>query len=221
MKIHPEGYRIIGFTFTLLTSLNVVVALAFPKGWLFLLILSIILFLVVVQFFRFKMRTPDHSDPQSQILAPADGRVVVIEEVDEPEYFQEKRVQISIFMSLFNMHVNTAPLEGQVVYYKHHPGRYLAAWHPKSSLENERTTVVLENEQGKLLFRQVAGAVARQIRNTFQSGDRLRQGQEVGFIRFGSRVDVLVPTDARIRVSIGDRVRFNQTVLADLIPDGE
>jgi phosphatidylserine decarboxylase len=216
MKIHPEGYRIIQVAFTFLTSLNVVVALAFPKWWLFLLIPSIVLFLVVVQFFRIKMRIPQNKDPKSQVLAPADGQVVVIEEVHEPEYFREKRWQVSIFMSLFNMHVNTAPVEGKVVYFKHHPGRYLAAWHPKSSLENERTTVVLENKQGKLLLRQIAGAVARQIRNRFQAGDQVQQGQELGFIRFGSRVDILLPLDAKIQVSIGDRVRFNQTVLAEL-----
>jgi len=216
MKIHPEGRRIIQSTFTLLTALNVVVGLAFPKGWLALLIPSVVLFLVVVQFFRYRERQPLDGDPLNQVLAPADGQVVVIEEVEEAEYFQEKRLQISIFMSLFNMHVNTAPLEGQVVYYKHHTGRYRAAWHPKSSLENERTTVVLENARGQLLFRQVAGAVARRIRNTFQAGERVQQGQEMGFIRFGSRVDVLLPLDARIHVSIGDKVRFNQTVLAYL-----
>lgn len=187
----------------------------FEKVRLFTLITSGILFLLVLQFFRnpiFKIVQND-----KQVLAPADGKVVVIEETEETEYLKERRKQISIFMSPVNVHVNRMPVEGAISYYKYHPGKYLVAWHPKSSTENERTTVVAKMKNGtEILFRQIAGAVARRIRCYVSEGQKLDQGQEFGFIKFGSRVDVFLPMDAKITVKVGDVTKGGRTVLAEL-----
>lgn len=174
-----------------------------------------VFYLIILQFFRNPVFTvvknPNH------IIAPADGKVVVIEEVEEPEYFKGKRKQISIFMSPFNVHVNRMPVEGSISYYKYHPGKYLVAWHPKSSTENERTTVVAKMNNGtEVLFRQVAGALARRIKCYVQQGQKLEQGQEFGFIKFGSRVDIFLPLDAVINVKIDDVTKGGKTVIARL-----
>jgi len=150
------------------------------------------------------------------VYAPADGKVVVIEETAENEYFKDKRLQVSVFMSPLNVHVNRNGIGGLVKYFRYHPGKYLVAWHPKSSTENERTTVVIDNGKYEILFRQIAGALAKRIINYLKEGQRITQGSEMGFIRFGSRVDIFLPLNAHIMVNIGDKVFGNQTVIAQL-----
>lgn len=174
-----------------------------------------IFYLIILQFFRNPVFSV--TKDTSHIIAPADGKVVVIEEVEEPEYFKGKRKQISIFMSPFNVHVNRMPVSGSISYYKYHPGKYLVAWHPKSSTENERTTVVAKMSNGtEVLFRQIAGALARRIKCYVQQDQKLEQGQEFGFIKFGSRVDIFLPLDAVINVKIDDVTKGGRTVIAEL-----
>jgi len=151
-----------------------------------------------------------------KIFAPADGKVVVIEETMESEYFNDKRLQVSIFMSPLNVHVNRNPISGIVNYIKHHEGKYLVAWHPKSSSENERTTVVIENDGAEVLLRQIAGAVAKRIVNYLEEGEQVIQGKDMGFIKFGSRVDLFLPIDTKLNVKIGDKVKGNRTIIATL-----
>ena len=180
-----------------------------------LIVVSLVLFGLIVQFFRIPNRQLTRHD--SQVIAPADGTIVVIEETDETEYFKARRRQVSIFMSPLNVHVNRNPVSGVVRYFKYYPGKYLVAWHPKSSTENERTTIVVQAANGvEVLFRQIAGAVARRIRWYVKEGQSVEQGQEMGFIKFGSRVDVFLPLDATIKVSIGDKIKGGVTVLAEL-----
>lgn len=214
MKIHREGYKYIAI-FTVL---------CFGLGWLALqyipwLLLSaplalvfFLLWLWVVSFFR--LPTRQLSTGADLIVAPADGKVVVIEETFEPEYFKDKRLQVSIFMSPLNVHVNRTPIAGVVKYMKYHPGKYLVAWHPKSSTENERTTMVIGNEKTTLLLRQVAGALARRICWYVKEGQQMAQNDEFGFIRFGSRVDIYFPLGTKIDVAIGQAVKGGVTVLA-------
>jgi phosphatidylserine decarboxylase len=176
---------------------------------------GIVFYLLILQFFRNPFihinKNPKH------ILAPADGKVVVIEEAEETECFKDKRKQISIFMSPINVHVNRMPAGGSVSYYKYHPGKYLVAWHPKSSTENERTTVVVRTENGvEILFRQIAGALARRIKCYVTEGEKLEQGQEFGFIKFGSRVDVFLPLNASVKVKVNDKTRGGKTIIAEL-----
>jgi phosphatidylserine decarboxylase len=179
-------------------------------------IASVIVFMLILQFFRSPVRPV--SDNDIQVVAPADGKIVVIENTRENEYLKDKRIQISIFMSPVNVHVNRMPVRGAVEYFKYHPGKYLVAWHPKSSTENERTTMVVRTTNGqKLLIRQIAGAVARRIKSYVKEGSQLRQGEEFGFIKFGSRVDVFLPLDAKINVEVGQKTKGGVTVLADLI----
>jgi phosphatidylserine decarboxylase len=182
------------------------------KG-LFIVVFS--LFLVVLQFFR----KPTRNTPVNpkHIIAPADGKVVVIEEVIENEYFNGPRRQVSIFMSPFNVHINFNPLSGLVSYFKYHPGKYLVAWHPKSSTENERTTVVVKHPNGpEILFRQIAGALARRICWYVKEGQSVEQGQEFGFIKFGSRIDIFLPLDAKVLVALNDKPVGGETVIAEL-----
>lgn len=176
---------------------------------------SIIFYLLILQFFRHpSINIPENPD---HVLAPADGKVVVIEETDETEYLKEKRRQVSIFMSPVNVHVNRSPIAGIVKYFKYHPGKYLVAWHPKSSTENERTTVVVETQNGvQLLFRQIAGALAKRIKWYVAEGQQLGQGEEFGFIKFGSRVDIFLPLDAEVTVQIGQKTKGGRTVIAKL-----
>ena len=186
-----------------------------PTAITLLALVSVVLFVLVVQFFRIPTRLL--TTGESQVIAPADGKVVVIEETEEGEYFKDRRRQISIFMSPLNVHVNRNPVTGTVRYFKYFPGKYLVAWHPKSSTENERTTVVVEVANGaQILFRQIAGAVARRIIWYVKEGQAVKQGEEFGFIKFGSRVDVFLPLDAKINVKIGDITKGGVTVIAEL-----
>ena len=217
MKIHKEGYKIIVIFFILLSLILLGINLAFPIQTIihYVLYLSAIVFyFFVVRFFR----VPDRNIilDENAIYAPADGEIVVIEEVLEPEYYHENRKQISIFMSPLNVHINYYPISGVLVYKKYHPGRFLVAWHPKSSTLNERNTLVVESQETKrsVLFRQIAGFVARRIVTPVVENTDAVQGEEFGMIKFGSRVDVYVPLNARINVTIGQKVTAKKTVIA-------
>ncbi|MBS3914096.1 MAG: phosphatidylserine decarboxylase family protein [Bacteroidetes bacterium] len=214
MSIHREGFRIILTATLLLGLLNFGIHSWLGEGIVFSLILaaSLIFYILIVQFFRNPTRVTPISN--QHIIAPADGKVVVIEEVEEPEYFKDKRRQISIFMSPLNVHVNRYPISGKVAYQKYYPGKYLVAWHPKSSTENERTTVVVQGEKGAVLFRQIAGAVARRIICYSKESAAATQGNEFGFIRFGSRVDIFVPLDCQVNVKLGEKTVGGETILA-------
>jgi len=216
MTIHKEGYAIILTTLVVLLALNVVINSIWPDHKLLLNIgyfISALFFLLILQFFR----SPDRTlvpDPNF-IYAPADGKVVVIEEVEEPEYFKGKRKQISIFMSPINVHVNWYPIGGEINYVKYHPGEYLVAWHPKSSTLNERTTIVVKDELGReVLIRQIAGAVARRIVYYGQVRHTVEPGQQMGFIKFGSRLDVFLPLDAEVLVNLDEEVSGSRTRIA-------
>jgi phosphatidylserine decarboxylase len=218
MRIHREGRTIL---FVLLVVLAVIGAAAyyfFPAAEVLhqvVVLSSIALYLLVLQFFRNPVIQVEENP--AHILAPADGKVVAIEETTETEYLGERRILVSIFMSPFNVHVNRSPVAGTVSYLKYHPGKYLVAWHPKSSTENERTTVAVRTTTGaEILVRQIAGALARRIRCYVHPGGAICQGAEFGFIRFGSRVDVFVPLSARVTVQIGEAVRGGRTILATL-----
>jgi phosphatidylserine decarboxylase len=217
MKIHKEGYKIIAIIFIALLLILLGINLAFPLQTIihYVLYLSAIIFyFFVVRFFR----VPDRRIilDENAIYAPADGEIVVIEEVMEPEYYQEGRKQISIFMSPLNVHINFYPISGVLVYKKYHPGKFLVAWHPKSSTLNERNTLVVESSVTKksILFRQIAGFMARRIVTPVKVNDVAVQGNEFGMIKFGSRVDVFVPIDAKINVSLGQKVTAKKTVIA-------
>ena len=214
MGVHKEGY----------VSIAIVVALAalivgcawfldLPVWLRFILYaLSAFLLIAIFQFFR-KPDRPVKTD-ESHVLAPADGKVVAIEEVLEDEFFHDKRLQLSIFMSPVNVHINWAPVSGKVSYVKYHPGKYLVAWHPKSSTLNERTTLVIESKNTTVMIRQIAGAVARRIVYYLKEGEIIEQGEELGFIKFGSRVDILLPAGTKVAVEIGQKVTGTQTVIA-------
>lgn len=217
MTIHKEGYTSIALTILFIAILNAVIHFYWPENaplrW-FAYILSFLLFVIILQFFRSPKRKI--KEDESHVLCPADGKVVVIEETEETEYFKDKRIQISVFMSPVNVHVNRNPITGVIKYFKYHPGKYLVAWHPKSSTENERTTIVTENSAGiPVLFRQIAGALARRIVWYVKEGDKVKQGEQFGFIKFGSRVDIFVPLGTHIKVAIGDVVKGGETVLAE------
>jgi len=205
-------------TAIVLILINLGIHYLLPDGyWIPKLVLigSIIAFLLIVQFFRVPKRIVHKSD--RQIVAPCDGKVVVLEEVVESEYFKGPRRQISIFMSPLNVHINWNPVSGVIQYFKYHPGLYLVAWHPKSSTDNERTTVVIRTVEGiDVMFRQIAGAAARRIRWYIKEGDHVEQSTEMGFIKFGSRVDIFVPLDAEIKVNLQDKTIGSVTVLAEL-----
>jgi len=174
-----------------------------------------VLFLLILQFFRNPSLT--FSADASKVYAPADGKVVVIEETKETEFLHEERIQVSIFMSPVNVHVNRNPVGGIISYFKYHPGKYLVAWHPKSSTENERTTIVYKNEKGtQILIRQIAGALARRIKWYIEEGDRVDQGKEFGFIKFGSRVDLYLPKSAKILVELDQKTKGGKTVIAEI-----
>ena len=216
MRLHREG------TPTLLLSTFVVAAAIFAIWWWAIMpftlryIVTLVLlaiYAIVVYFFRVPLRSGTMEDPH--VIAPADGKVVAIETVEETEYFNGKRIQISIFMSPLNVHVNWYPVSGVTSYYKYHPGKYLVAWHPKSSTENERSTVVVKHPKyGEVLFRQIAGALARRIVTYSREGQTVEQGKEFGFIKFGSRVDVLLPLDVDVKVKLGEKVSGSISVIA-------
>lgn len=212
---HKEGYKIILITAIIVVSGILLIDHFVPNFWLqkILMISFLILFVLVLQFFRDPKRNTSLND--NHIIAPADGKVVVIEEVVENEYFKDKRRQISIFMSPLNVHVTRYPVSGKVNYSKYHPGKYLVAWHPKSSEENERTTIVVENSRsGEILYRQIAGAVARRIVNYAKKDQQVIQGEDAGFIKFGSRIDIFVPLDLKIEVKLNQKTKGGETIIA-------
>lgn len=218
MKIHREGFKILLITTLVLVAINAPLSILEAPEWLInsVLIVSILFFGIVLQFFRDPKRNTVLND--NHIIAPADGKVVVIEEVEEPEYFKGKRLQVSIFMSPINVHVNRNPVSGIVKYAKYHKGKYLVAWHPKSSTENERTSIVIQAKNGQeVLFRQIAGALAKRICYYVKEGQAAKQGAEMGFIKFGSRIDLYLPLNTPINVSIGQKVTGGETVIAEFI----
>ena len=217
MTLHREGYRYIILATVLWVALGwLSYRFLFTLPWL-MYPLNFLLFLVwawVIWFFRLPFRVFEAGE--QKVIAPADGKVVVIEETFEPEYFKDKRLQVSIFMSPLNVHVNRSPIDGVVKYMKYHAGKYLVAWHPKSSTDNERTTLVIENERMPILLRQIAGAMARRICYYVKEGQSLQQNEEFGFIRFGSRVDLYLPLGTAVDVKIGQTVKGGVSVIAHL-----
>lgn len=211
--LHKEGGKTIVLSIVILGLISFLLINFTPIPWWIILVLALIMLYLVLQFFRNPQRTIPVND-DNLIYAPADGKVVVIEETEETEYLKEPRIQVSIFMSPLNVHVNRVPFSGVVKYFKYHPGKFLVAWHPKSSTDNERTTMVLQGAKGNILMRQIAGAVARRIRWYVKDDQKVVQGEEMGFIKFGSRVDIFLPTDAIIETKIGDTVKGNKTVIA-------
>ncbi|MDP1725364.1 MAG: phosphatidylserine decarboxylase family protein [Bacteroidota bacterium] len=215
--IHKEGKASILISLLVLFGINALVFWLAPNViWLQDLILfaSLVMLIIVLQFFRNPtvITTPN----ESHVISPADGKVVVIEEVEETEFFKDKRIQVSVFMSPFNVHVNRNPIAGIVKFFKYHPGKYLVAWHPKSSTENERTTIVIEKSNGtQVLFRQIAGAMARRIVWYVKEGQSVKQGGEMGFIKFGSRVDIFLPLNTKIKVELNQVVKGGKSVIAE------
>jgi phosphatidylserine decarboxylase len=217
MNLHREGYKIIFISTLILVGIVYGLSSLAVQSWLqaIILIPILVLYILVIRFFRNPPRFSDKTE--NGVVSPCDGKVVVIEEVEESEYFKDKRIQLSIFMSPLNVHVNRNPISGIVNYFKYHPGKYLVAWHPKSSTENERTTTVIKTDGGvEVLFRQIAGAVARRIRWYVKPSDKVSQGNEMGFIKFGSRVDVFVPLGTEINVEIGQKVNAAESLLGTL-----
>lgn len=218
MTIHKEGRRLLFILLLVLVVVNLLVMYYYPEWQTVQYIslgISVLFYLLILQFFR-NPRITSTLEERS-VLAPADGKVVVIEEVVEKEYFNSPRKQISIFMSPVNVHVNRNPIGGEIKYFKYHAGKYLVAWHPKSSSDNERTTIVIESKKGEeVLFRQIAGALARRIKWYVKEGQIVEQGAEFGFIKFGSRVDVLLPVNAVVKVAVGDKTKGGRTVIAEL-----
>lgn len=218
MTIHREGIKTIMITAILFGAINLAsfYFLSYNYPWVswVIFLVSILFWLFIISFFRVPSR--ELVINEAYVIAPADGKVVVIEEVYDEEYFKDKRLQVSIFMSPANVHQNRNPISGEVVYSKYHKGKYLVAWHPKSSTENERHSVVIMNNTGEVLVKQIAGAVARRIVNYMKVGQKAEQAAEMGFIKFGSRVDVLLPPGSKTDVKIGQNVIGGVTVLARL-----
>jgi len=218
MKFHKEGWPSLFIVLVFSAIIIFIAKYFFPEfliaQW-FAYLLSGFLIITILQFFRDPKREFTIND--GQIIAPADGKVVVIEETEEGEYFKDKRLQVSIFMSPINVHINRYPIAGKVSFFKYHPGKFLAAWEPKSSTDNERTTVVVEHKNGKkILFRQIAGALARRIVWYCKEGDTAEQCGQMGFIKFGSRVDLFLPLDTKLNVKIGDVVKGSQSVIGSI-----
>jgi phosphatidylserine decarboxylase len=217
IRFHKEGYKIISITFIIAIAAILLAENFIDINWLVKAIQVLVLgfVIIVLQFFRNPKRITSLND--HQIIAPVDGKVVVIEEVEESEYFKDKRLQISIFMSPINVHVTRYAMSGIVKYSKYHPGKFLVAWHPKSSTENERTTVVIENKTiGEILYRQIAGALAKRIVNYANEADKVVQGADAGFIKFGSRVDLYLPLGTKVNVKLGDTVKGGVQVVAEI-----
>lgn len=215
---HKEGYKIIVTAFAIVVAAVLLIDYFVSRSWLrmFLMIGAVLLLILILQFFRNPKRKTilgEHT-----VLSPVDGKVVVIEEVFEKEVFKDQRIQISVFMSPINVHVTRYPISGKVTYSKYHPGKYLVAWHPKASEENEHTTVVVENENfGKVLYRQIAGAMAKRIVNYAKPEVEAIQGADSGFIKFGSRVDVFLPLDADIKVKLNQKVKGGESIIAEIV----
>jgi len=216
MRIHKEGYTTIIIAIAFLTIINVISfkLIPFLLIHVFILLISLVFFYLILHFFRNPERKVLVSN--KDIMAPSDGKLVVNEEVFENEFLKEDCVQLSIFMSPLNVHKQWYPVNGKIIYTKNHPGKYLVAWHPKSSTENERSTIVIETENSqKILFRQIAGAVARRICNYAKEGQTVDQNMEAGFIKFGSRIDVFIPKSAKIKVNLNDLIIGGETILAE------
>ncbi len=218
MTIHREGYKSIAIATIIFLVLNLILFWQLGTSMLWLcvifLVLSLGLLLFIVSFFRIPNRTLTIND--GQVIAPADGKVVVIEETTDEEYFKDKRLQVSIFMSPANVHVNRNPLSGEVVYNQYHKGKYLVAWNPKSSTENERHSAVIRKADKEILVKQIAGALAKRICNYLEVGQKVKQGEEFGFIKFGSRVDLLLPVGTKVNVELNQVVKGGVTVIATL-----
>jgi phosphatidylserine decarboxylase len=218
MAIHKEGYKILALGFLILVILNILAGIIWSDNTLMrliFLIFSLLLYIFILFFFRLPAR---NLEPDSGLIyAPADGKVVVIEETVESEYFKDTRLQISIFMSPFNMHSNRYPVSGNIKYVNYHPGNYMVAWHPKSSELNERSTIVIETGNGtEILVRQIAGAIARRIVTYAKKDQTVTQGDELGFIKFGSRVDIFLPLGTEIEVPILQQVKANKSIIAKI-----
>lgn len=218
MNIHKEGYKSIAISALVFGAINIVFIYFFSASmptlaWIIFFV-TMVVFLFIISFFRSPRR--NFTVSHHQVICPADGKVVVIEEILDTEFFNDKRLQVSIFMSPANVHINRIPMSGDVMYSKYHKGKYLVAWNPKSSVENERHSVVIQSESAIILVKQIAGALAKRIVNYLQVGQAVEQGKEMGFIKFGSRVDVLLPTDAIINVKLNQIVRGGMTVLATI-----
>ena len=211
-KIHPEGRKMLGVALLFFIALGFGIYLLAPKFLVGFSALALFLLGFIAYFFRNPSRDVLLTN-NNVILAPADGRVVVIEEAEEKEYFKDKRLQVSIFMSPTNVHVNRSPIGGIINYFRYHEGKYLVAWHPKSSEQNERTTVVIDNGNAEILLRQFAGAMAKRIVSYFDEGDQVEQGVDIGFIKFGSRVDLFLPLSTKLDIEIGDKMKGNVTVI--------
>jgi phosphatidylserine decarboxylase len=218
MAIHKEGYKILAVGFIILLIVNTIAWIIWSDNslvkWIFL-VSSTLFFIFILFFFRLPVR---HLDPDPELIyAPADGKVVVIEETFENEYFKDIRLQISIFMSPLNMHSNKYPVSGHIKYVNYHSGNYMVAWHPKSSELNERSTIVIETEKGtEILVRQIAGAIARRIVTYAKEGQTVTQGDELGFIKFGSRVDIFLPLGTEVEVPILQQVKANKSIIAKI-----
>lgn len=215
IRFHKEGYTIITIALIITIGAILLTENFIEIFWLQILIKIVVLFFLVMilQFFRNPKRETQLND--NTIIAPVDGKVVVIEEVEEPEYFKDKRLQVSIFMSPINVHVTRYAMGGTIKYSKYHPGKYLVAWHPKASTENERTTVVINNKKfGDVLYRQIAGALAKRIVNYAKQDDTVVQGSDAGFIKFGSRVDLYLPLNTKLNVTLGDKVKGGVQIIA-------
>ena len=214
MKLHKEGFKTLRNEILIFSLVNYIIfwnsKIIF---WYFTLPISIILLVMSVYFFRIPKR--EFKRKEGVVYAPCDGKVVVIEETEEIEFYKDKRIQVSIFMSPLNVHNQLYPISGEVEYIKYHPGKYLVAWHPKSSLLNERSTVVIKNDKISVLFRQIAGAVARRIVTYAKVGDQATSSEEYGFIKFGSRVDVFLPVGTKINVKINESVKSGQSIIAN------
>jgi phosphatidylserine decarboxylase len=217
-RIHKEGYKILGFGFVVLLIFNIAINLVWGDIYILkwgFLIISFMLYIFLLFFFRWPERALEPQ--QGLIYAPADGKVVVIEETEEKEYFRDIRLQISIFMSPFNVHSNRYPVSGKVKYVRYHPGNYMVAWHPKSSELNERSSIVIETKEGiEILVRQIAGAVARRIVTYAKEDQDVMQGDELGFIKFGSRVDIFLPVGTEVEIPILQQVRANKDIIAKI-----
>jgi len=218
MYIHKEGRFFITATFIILFLLNVFVVAFFNVGSIISTI-TLMLSVLVLGFIAYFFRLPGYSTvnvKENKIIAPASGKIVAIEKVSENEYFNDKRIQVSIFMSPANVHVNWSPIDGIVKYLKYHPGDYLVAWHPKSSTQNERFTTVIENDGFEVLVRQIAGKVARKIENYLKEGESVIKGMELGFIKFGSRVDIFLPLNTTVEVNLDQKVNVGKTIIASI-----
>jgi len=216
MTIHKEGYKIIAWSTILFVAINILsfYIFSFPSpvvSWI-IFFSTLVLLLFVISFFRVPRRNYTHGD--DVVVAPADGKIVAIEEIQADEYFTDRRIQVSIFMSPLNVHVNLNPVSGEVAYSQYHKGKYLVAWHPKSSTDNERHTVVYRNNEKEILVKQIAGAMAKRIVNYLQVGQKVEQAAEMGFIKFGSRVDVILPLNSKLTVKIGETAKGGVTVIA-------